>query len=349
MRKLFLLPVIMGLFDGGAAGATAGAAAGGAAPAAGDGAGAQGETKGAARGDASRGNQKSPSGGSRRDPGESSTANVRYGKQTDAAEGEQVQQGDAGAAETEEDLHAQFLELVNGKYKNAYTAETQKIIDRRYGQMKNTAAKEAEQRLEATRPVVDMLMQRYNITDGDMQKLFEAVAGDDPTLANRAEKNGMSVEQQRIMDKLERENAALRQQEQSRARAAMAQETTNKWLAEAAALKGTSDKPGKYPNFDLRTEATNPEFLNLLRAGIPMEHAYEVLHRDEINNHLIESTAVSTEKRVVDNIRSQGMRPRENGTSSQGSFITKSDPRQLTKEDHKAIRERVRRGEKIVF
>ena len=36
-----------------------------------------------------------------------------------------------------------------------------------------------------------------------------------------------------------------------------------------------------YPNFDLRTEVQNQEFLALLRANIPMQHAYEVLHRDE--------------------------------------------------------------------
>lgn len=329
MRNILLLPITMSLFDGGA-GAGAGAA-GGTAPAAGNGAGAQGETNSAGRGAASRGNS-----------GESSTANVRYGKQADGARaaGDQVQQDAAGTANDEEALHQEFLQLVNGKYKNAYTAETQKIIDKRFA-----GAKQTEQALEASRPVLDTLMQRYNITDGNMQKLYDAVVNDDPTLAQRAEDNGMSVEQQREVDKLQRENRALLQQVQSAQRAQQAQETTNKWLQEAAAMRNS----GKYPNFDLRAEAMNPEFMSLLRAGIPMEHAYEVLHRDEINRAIETKTAASTEKRVVDNIRAQGMRPPENGTSSQGSFVTKSDPRQLTKEDHKAIRERVRRGERIVF
>lgn len=334
MRKFFLLPVIMGLFDGGAAGGAgagaAGAAAGGAAPAAaGNGTGAQGDTNTAARGDASHGKA-----------GESRTVNVRYGKQADdAAAGEQGQQQAADAANSEEAIRAEFLQLVNGKFKNAYAAEMQKIIDKRFA-----SAKQSEQQLEQTRPVMDLLMQRYNITDGNLQKLYESVINDDPTLAERAEDNGMSIEQQREVDRLERENRTLRMQEQERQKAARAQEITNRWLQEAATMR-----QGKYPNFDLQQEALNPEFLNLLRAGIPMEHAYEVLHRDEINRAIESETAASTEKRVVDNIRAQGMRPRENGTSSQGTFITKNDPRQLTREDHKAIRERVRRGERIVF
>ena len=46
-----------------------------------------------------------------------------------------MQQHDAGAAKDGEgDLKKEFLDLVNGKYKDVYTAETQRIINRRFGE-----------------------------------------------------------------------------------------------------------------------------------------------------------------------------------------------------------------------
>ena len=329
-RKYFLLPVIMGLFDGGAAGAgaPAGAAASDAAPAAGN-AEAQGEAKGKARGAASRGKS-----------GENSEPTILYGKQPqqEQAKAEHVQQPDAAAADNKEALRSEFLKLANGKYKDAYTAEVQKIIDNRFRN-----AKVNEQQLTSQQPIIELLSDRYGITDGDMTKLYKAVVDNDPTVEARAEDNGMTVEQQKRVDEMERELAQLRKIEQDRVRNEQAQQTTNKWIAEAEAMKQA------YPNFDLRTEVQNQEFLALLRANIPMQHAYEVLHRDEINNNIRAQAAAASEKRVVDNIRAQGMRPRENGTSSQGSFVVKSDPRTLTRADHDKIRERVRHGEKIRF
>lgn len=325
MRKdLILFPVILSLFDGGAA---AGGAAGGGAPAAG--AGAAGETQGAAPGDAGRGKA-----------GDNPEPKILYGKQPQQeAKGDQVRQADAGTAKQGEDLSAEFREAINGKYKDAFTAEMQRIIDRRFKEAKTTEAA-----LNATKPLTDLLMQRYGIADGDMGKLMTAVENDDPTLSRRAEENGMSVEQQRQMDRYERENRQLRAAEAQRVNEDRARETTARWMREA------EDLVKEYPGFDLRSEIENPDFMRLLRAGIPVRHAYEVTHRDEIMRTVQQRTAASTEKRVVDDIRANGRRPRENGTSSnQGAFITKTDPSKFTKEDHARIRERVRAGERIIF
>lgn len=329
LKNLNLLPVILSLFDGGAA---AGGSAGGGAPAA-EGTGAAGEAQGNAPGAAGRGK----SGDKAAQP------RIVYGKQPEQeqASGNQVQQTDAGAAKVEEgkDLSAEFKEAINGKYKDVFSAEVQRIIDRRFKE-----AKAAEASLSATKPLTDMLFQRYGITDGSMDKLIAAVEADDPTLSRRAEDNGLSVEQQRKMDAYERENRRLRDAEAQRVREDQARDLVNRWMQEAEEIKAD------YPDFDLNAEAANPEFMKLLRSGIPVRHAYEVLHRDEIMTAVQQRTAASTEKRVTDSIRANGMRPRENATSSsQGAFIQKADPRKLTKEDHERIRERVRRGERIVF
>lgn len=60
-----------------------------------------------------------------------------------------------------------FQDLVNGEYKDIYTEETQRIIDRRFRETRNL-----EQQVGQYQPVIDMLMQRYQIGDGDMGKLI---------------------------------------------------------------------------------------------------------------------------------------------------------------------------------
>ena len=162
MNFKHLLDIRLNLFDGG--GAAGGAGAG--AAASGDGApGTQGET------------QASPASTRRGKSGE--YQNVIFGKQAKPAEaGEggdpegQQRSSDAGsdnkpdASTTSNTLEAKrraFQDLVNGEYKDIYTEETQRIIDRRFRETRNL-----EQQVGQYQPVIDMLMQRYQIGDGDM-------------------------------------------------------------------------------------------------------------------------------------------------------------------------------------
>ena len=65
-------------------------------------------------------------------------------------------------------------------------------------------------------PVIDMLMQRYQIGDGDMGKLSQAIENDDAYWSEAAEEAGMSVEQYKQFQKLQRENEALLRQQRQR-------------------------------------------------------------------------------------------------------------------------------------
>lgn len=60
------------------------------------------------------------------------------------------------------------------------------------------------------------------------------------------------------------------------------------WKEQAVLLKRI------YPGFDLDQEVRNPEFLAMLRAGLSVRRAYEVLHLDEIKtvNVHVESQAL---------------------------------------------------------
>ena len=170
-------------------------------------------------------------------------------------------------------------------------------------------------------------MQRYKISDGDMSKLAQAVENDDAYWSEAAEEAGMSVGQYKQFQKLQRENAALLRAQRMRQNQQAAQQQLQKWYGEGEQVKAV------YPDFDLSTESKNPQFLAMLKAGVPVQHAYEVIHMDEIKAGVAQNTARRTEKQVVDGIRAKGSRPAENGTSSQSAFTVKDDPHKWTKQD----------------
>lgn len=337
-----LLDIRLNLFDGG--GAAGGEGAGAAAPAGQAGqAGAQGET------------QASPAPTRRGRSGEYN--NVLFGKQpgepSDAAgasaegQGRQAEPSDAGrgkkaevqtTSDTLDDRRRAFKELVTGEYKDVYGEEVQRLIDRRF---KDT--KSLEDQVSRSRPVLDMLMQRYKIADGDMDKLAQAVENDDAYWSQAAEEAGMSVEQYKQFQRLERENAELLRFRQQQRSQQAAEQQLQRWYGEAEQARSL------YPSFDLNAEVQNPQFLSMLRAGVPVQHAYEVIHMEDIKAGAARMAAQATEKQVTDGIRARGARPQENGTTAQSGFTVKDDVSKLSKKDRAEIARRAMMGEKITF
>ena len=338
MKLSDILHVNLCLFDGGAAGAAAAGAGEG------TGSGTQGDSQQTDPGATRRGNQTTAA--QRRGSGEYS--NVKFGKQDQpaAAGGQQANPPDAGeeskkqgvetTSDTLEDKRKAFRALVDGEYKDQYTEDTQRIIDRRFRETKNL-----ETQLSQQKPILDMLMQRYKIGDGDLGKLTQAIENDNAYWSQAAEEAGMSVEQYKQFQKLQRENAQLLQAQRRSQNQQAAEKQLQKWYQEAEAMKAD------YPGFDLGRESQDPQFLSMLRSGVPVKLAYEVMHMDEIKSTVAQTTAQQTEKQVVEGIRAKGARPAENGTSSQSGFVVKDDPAKWTKKDRAEIVRRVQRGEQI--
>ena len=328
MKFSDILHVTLNLFDGAAGAAASGTGEG-------TGSGAQGETQ-----------QTSPAATRRGSSGEYS--NVKFGKQDQpaAAGGQQANPPDAGeeskkqgvktTSDTLEDKRRAYRAMVDGEYKDQYTEDTQRIIDRRFRETKNL-----ETQLSQQKPILDMLMQRYKIGDGDLGKLTQAIENDNAYWSQAAEEAGMSVEQYKQFQKLQRENAQLLQAQRRSQNQQAAEKQLQKWYQEAEAMKAD------YPGFDLGRESQDPQFLSMLRSGVPVKLAYEVMHMDEIKSTVAQTTAQQTEKQVVEGIRAKGARPAENGTSSQSGFVVKDDPAKWTKKDRAEIVRRVQRGEQI--
>ena len=291
--------------------------------------------------------ENTPSGSSRRSKsGEFS--NVVYGKQVSAtsdgatsleAEGKPTGAGNTDVTTTSDTLEARrkaYNDLINGEYKDLDQERFQQVFDRRFKQVKGMEAE-----LASHKEVVDMLRSRYGVED--VADVKNALAEDTAYWEQVAEEHGMTVEQYHTMQKLERENAELKTIRQRQIGQQQFQQQMDTWYQQAAKVKEL------YPSFDFKTEAQNPEFLSLLRSGNTVEHAYKVLHFDELTQNAARVAAQTADAQAQARIKQKASRPSENGTSSQSAVIVKNDVSSLTRKDRAEIARRVARGEKIVF
>lgn len=241
-------------------------------------------------------------------------------------------------AQRKQERRKRYQELIKGEYKDFYTEDTQRIIDKRF-----KTTKELERQVGKHQPVIDMLMERYGIADGDAEKLRKALDEDHAHWTQAAKEAGMSVEQYKRLRQFQRENKELLDaQRRQRLRGKMDRQF-QQWDREWEELRRL------YPSFDLGIEARQPRFLALLKAGIPIRHAYEVIHMEDIKAGIARTAAKDAEKQVVAGIRARGARPKENGTSGQSAFTVKEDVSKLTRKDRAEIARRVARGERITF
>lgn len=339
MTKKFKLPSIqLFLFEGGAAGGTAAGEGGEAAASA----AASSEL---AIDTGTKAGKRIPGSSRRAKSGES---NIVYGLQAEIAnqpaEETKGQEGsDAEGKEepklTVEQKRQKFRELINSdEYKDFYTEEFQRSFDRRF---KN--AKQNEERLQQLQPILDNLLVKYNITDGDVSKLTAAVESDKGFWAERAEEAGMNTDAYIAFERMKAENRMMKANEQRNEAQRAAEAQMQKWQNEAQQVKSV------YPDFDLDREFTNRDFLGLLKAGIPVQKAYEVLHMDDIKSATAKAAAQRAEKNVTQTIQAKGQRPLENGVSSQSGIVYKSKASEWTRKDRANVAARVARGENIII
>lgn len=338
MRKYKLLKIDLRLFDG-----AAGAAAGGEG-AAGDGAAQAMESA------LPKAETKGRPGSSRRGK-TGAYENVVFGKQDAAAGdtngsaagsnnggGNANKSGVSTTSNTLEDRRKAFDEMIDGEYKDIYAEKFQLAFNRRFKE-----AKGIETSLNQQKPIMDLLCQRYNIADGDVGKLQEAIEKDNSYWEDAAEEAGLTVEQYKAMKKLERENAELTQMRRRQQADQQAQQRLNQWYAEGDKLKEL------YPSFDFRNEANNRDFLGLLKSGLSVQNAYELIHMEEIKANAAKTAAQTAGQQMAAKIQSKAARPKENGTSSQSAVIVKNDVHNLSRADRAEVVRRAQRGEKISF
>ena len=248
-------------------------------------------------------------------------------------------QADSDAENTEnklEDRRKTWKNLIKGEYKDLYTEETQRMIDRRFAETKALKAQ-----TDSYQPIIDAMFSKYGIKDGDVTKLQAAIDNDNSMWEDAAYEAGMSVDAYKAFQKAVAENNRFRAEQQRSQEEQRLRQQAQTWYDESEALKA------KFPKFNFKAEFENPQFQAMLKAGTPIEHAYKVIHFDELMSDAISNTAVKTEKQIADNIRAKGSRPSENGSSSRSAFTTNGNQQRNELSYYEKLIERARRGEKV--
>ena len=266
---------------------------------------------------------------------------VVYGKQDDNPSAAQVTEdttkNDAQQTKSEPaDKGKAFEDMIKGEYKEQFDSRVKQILDRRF-----KANDELEKFKADSQEILDLMYAKYGVKD--LKSLQKAVQEDDSYFEEAAEAEDLTVEQYKYKLQLEKENAQLKQAQEEAERVRQANNVYADWQRQADSLKQ------RYPNFDLATEASNPQFVRLLRSGIDVKTAFETIHHDEILSGAMMQTAQAVRKNVTDNIKARGLRPSENGINAQAGVIVKNDTRKLTPQDRAEIVRQSRMGKIIDF
>lgn len=220
------------------------------------------------------------------------------------------------------DLGKEFHDLIKkgGKYAEEYNKLFHEQLDKRLS--KSKAMKE---QLDQQSAIMDLLYDKYGISDKNVQALTEKMNNDDDLMSELAAEQGMSVESyrkfmqtQRKLNALEQQQAQAEAERNNAAKNEANRQKVMKWNDEGQQLKEM------YPNFNLLDEM-NPEnpnsrlFISLLDNGISVKSAYESVHHDEFMQGALQYAVETTRQKTINNIRSNQTRPQESAGSRQSN------------------------------
>lgn len=263
---------------------------------------------------------------------QSSNEDVVYGIQDDNTAKEDTSEIPE-ADDKEQEMS--FDELIKSKYKNEFSSKVQGIINERFKETKQTEAK-----LEKFKQMAEVISAKYGLKGDNFDELMNAIQEDDSFYEQQAFENGMTVdeyrehlEQEKKMNKITQELESLRAEKQQ-------QEYLNQWDREASELKE------QIPDFDFDKELQNDKFQSLVTMGWPLKDAYEAVHAREIINQVIPKAVEQAKVKTVQSIQAKGLRPSENGVSSNTSPAKiKNSVDKLDDKDFDEIKRRVRNGD----
>ncbi len=239
------------------------------------------------------------------------------------------------ARDEEKERRAAWRQTVKDN-RDLYSADVQEIVQKRLGKYKTMEAD-----METMRPMLDMLQRRYGVQS--MQELANAVMQDNSLYEAEAARRGMDVETYKLLEQTNAENARLRAQQEAYAQQQAQAEKVSRWRQEEAELKKS------IPDFDLdaEMEASGGELFNLLDRGISLDHAYKVLHLDDMLQTTIAGAVNATRQRTLEDVRARGSRARENGAGMSAEKPVKVDIGRMSRAKMEELERRAARGEII--
>ena len=254
-----------------------------------------------------------------------------------------VSEGVQDAAQATEvqtlDRAAKFKELIKGEYKDEFQRMMQDNLNRRFKE-----TDELRRQNDAVKPLLELMAGKYGVQDAsDIEAIREAAEADDGYYEEEAAEKGLTVEQLKRFKAMERENAQLKEAAQERERVERANQVQARWAKES------EDTKAIYSGFDFTTEAQNPQFANLLKAGVDVRTAYEVTHHDDIISGAMQFAVQQTQEKTVKDIRTRGMRPDEGALGARSAGDGHMDVSKLTRQQRAELAKRALRGEHVTF
>ena len=194
----------------------------------------------------------------------------------------------------------------NEEYRRLIQGEYKELFDADVHNILHRRLKKSEETIksfELLAPALRVLAKKYGIDEDDAQALAAAILRD--------------------FDPAKRDGQVRAQYE--------------KWLGEAAEAKES------YPEFELEAELCDEEFRSLLKSGVPVKGAYELIHRQE----LLDGYTKKLEESITKRILAGTLRPKENAISGYSGAAVVSDVAHMSKGARRDLIRRVRQGERI--
>lgn len=222
------------------------------------------------------------------------------------------------------------------QHKDLYDQEVQSIVQKRLGKYKGM-----EEQMEKLSPMLRLMQQRYGVQN--VEDLARAVMNDNAYYEDEASRHGMDVETFKQLEMTRMENQRLREQQEASERDRQTAQKMLGWRQAEAELKKV------FPDFslDAEIENSNGEMFRLLESGVPMDHAYKVLHMDELMQGTLAGAVQRTQQRTLETIAARGMRPAENGVGMSAERAGKFDISKLSRAKMEELERRSARGERI--
>ena len=219
-----------------------------------------------------------------------------------------------------------------------YNGEMQKVVKAAKEKLKTSA-----EGLEKLAPAIQLIAKKYGVDAGDYEAISKAVVDDDTYYEERAMELGVTTDVAKQLDKSEKMMRAAEEQQQKFINEQKLMEHIGKLNRQAIELQQ------KYPDFNLGKELNNPTFARLTAPdlNLPLEDAYELVHREEIKENIRQAALKASIQQVSNAVQSNKNRPNDGVSKSSNASVQTFNYQNATKAQREALKARIRSGEKI--
>lgn len=219
-----------------------------------------------------------------------------------------------------------------------YNGEMQKVVKAAKEKLKTSA-----EGLEKLAPAIQLIAKKYGVDASDYDAVSKAVVDDDAYYEERAMELGVTTDVAKQLDKSEKMMRAAEEQQQKFINEQKLMEHIGKLNRQAIELQQ------KYPDFNLGKELNNPTFARLTAPdlNLPLEDAYELVHREEIKENIRQAALKASIQQVSNAVQSNKNRPNDGVSKASNASVQTFNYQNATKAQREALKARIRSGEKI--